>query len=566
MTRLGFLLARAQPFAGPIALISALTLASSAATLAVPWLAAQLLGDILQPNSEAITGIAFLLALALIGMTTFNIASSLISSRTALSILSQLRADTHFHIASLPLAFHDRARKGDLIALMTYEVTRLSAFFSGTLARLPAQLFTAAGATAMLLWIEPVAALFVPLLIPVFLVVQKLMGRRIRKLASETRQAEADLYWLGERNLALLPAIKSHGEESAFQSEFASATRKAQDLSYREDRIRAVIGPLIALIAALTVIGLVIGFGKAPEMQSQGQGQGQDPKQLFAFILYAALLTRPLGALVNLYGEYKLAQGTMERLDNVLKQPVEAGYSGTQRVDLANADIAFENVGFAYDEREDVLRNCNLSIAGGEIVALTGENGAGKSTLVRLLLGFYRPQSGRIVIGGSDLCDFDIRAHRRQIGYVPQRALLFDGTLRQNITLNAAQTDTAALDQAVKLAQAAPFIESLSDGLDTKIGDEGVRLSGGQRQRIALARALYTDPPVLVLDEATAMYDAESEADFVAECKEALVGKTVILITHRPASLALANRVIEMRDGRVVETHQAAPTALLLRN
>ena len=183
----------------------------------------------------------------------------------------------------------------------------------------------------------------------------------------------------------------------------------------------------------------------------------------------------------------------------------------------------------------------------GEIVALTGENGVGKSTLVRLLLCFYLPSAGRITLDGDDIAGLQVQALRRQFGYVPQRALLFNGTIADNIAFGqTGAPDAEAMARAVRLAQARDFIASLPDGLDTVVGDNGIRLSGGQRQRIALARALYRDPPIIILDEATSMYDLESEAAFVESCLEALKDRTVIIITHRPASLALADRIVKV--------------------
>jgi ATP-binding cassette subfamily B protein/subfamily B ATP-binding cassette protein MsbA len=181
-------------------------------------------------------------------------------------------------------------------------------------------------------------------------------------------------------------------------------------------------------------------------------------------------------------------------------------------------------------------------------VALTGPNGIGKSTLIRLLLRYYDPQSGRILLDEKDIAEVQVQSLRRQFGYVPQRPLLFNGTIRANIAFGADVVDPAALERAVRMAQAHEFISQLPRGLDTEIGDDGIRLSGGQQQRIALARALYRDPPIYIFDEATSMYDLEGEVAFVEACIHCLTGRTVIIITHRPATLALAHRIIEMDE------------------
>jgi ABC-type multidrug transport system fused ATPase/permease subunit len=212
-------------------------------------------------------------------------------------------------------------------------------------------------------------------------------------------------------------------------------------------------------------------------------------------------------------------------------------------------EIALSDLHFAYPGREPVLRGLSLHIRAGETVALTGANGAGKSTLVQLLMRLVVPAQGTVRIDGHDIAGVSLESLRRQIGVVPQQVLLFNGTVFDNIAWGLPGASAEAVEAAARKAQAHGFINRLPQGYQTLIGDQGVRLSGGQRQRLALARALLKDPPILVLDEATAMFDPEAERSFVAESHDALARRTVILITHRPASLALADRVLLMEGG-----------------
>lgn len=549
----GFWFKWARAFRWQLGIISGLTLLSSLATLALPWLAAQLLGGVLDLQSDVASSIELaptltLLVGLLIVMTALNITAVWVSQSASLSILTELRKQIYSHVQHMSLGFHDESRTGDVLALTSYEVGNLSDFLASTLANAPALVLTALGAVLVLFWLDPGMAMIVPLLIPVFFVMTKLAGRRLRRISGEVRAAEVELISVAERDLAMLPAIKAFAAEAFYKAGFAKAAENSRDLATAQARLNALIGPLVSLVVALAAIGVLL-FASA-----QLTSNDSSPVELFAFLLYATLLTRPVGQLANIYGAYQMARGTLARLERVLAIDVEPGYTSGAQIERASGAIAFEDVRFSYSGRSPVFTGLNLAIAPGETIAITGENGVGKSTLVRLLLRFYSPNDGRIILDGQDIADIQVQNLRSQFGYVPQRALLFNGSIRENIVFGQAGAgDSGALTKAVDLAQASGFISQLPDGLDTIIGDNGIRLSGGQRQRIALARALYRDPPIYILDEATSMYDLESEAAFVESCVQSLKGRTVLIITHRPACLALADRVVRLGTDYVEE-------------
>ncbi len=548
-----FFLRWAKEFKGWLALISALSLLSSLAVLALPWLAGRFLGGVIGEEAIDLSQTVTLLGVALIAMTATTILVAILSEIASGKILAALRNETYRRLQDMPVSFHNRSRSGDLLALMVYEVDTLSSFLTSTLAMLPAMLMTAGGAVILLFLIDPTMALVVPVLVPLFFIVMKLVGRRLRGLAQRYREAYVEVIAKAESDLTMLPAIKVFATEDHHRSHFAAAVEKARGLAVSQARVVAFISPIVALIAAFAAIAILL-FGSAAL-----QDGGREPSELFAFLLYAALLTRPVGSLANIYGQFQVAKGALARLEAIFAKDIEPGYAATTRIERARGAIEFENVSFAYPGRDPVLENLNLKVAPGEIVAITGENGIGKSTLVRLLLRFYDPGSGRITLDNHDISQLQVQDLRRQFGYVPQRALLFDGPIADNIAFGEDEPDLAAIERAAKVAQAWEFIERLPQGLQTEIGDNGVRLSGGQRQRIALARALYRDPPIYIFDEATSMYDLEGEAAFVEACIRSLTDRTVIIITHRPASLALANRVIDAGSLGFVPTHTTAP-------
>ncbi|MWV26963.1 ABC transporter ATP-binding protein [Aurantiacibacter rhizosphaerae] len=540
------LLLHAWAYRKDLALIIALSMLGSAASLSIPWLAARLLGGVIEIRSDQLALMVVLLIVALIIFTGLRITSALVSGVVGSKIEADFREDIYAHVQRLPLGFFDHNRQGDLLALLTWEVSRLSAFLSSTLTSVPAALMTGAGALVILFVLDPLLAFLLPVLLPLYYVTLKVVGRRLRTLATQVQQAEANVFAIAEEDLEMLPAIKAFAREKVRLATYRKVVNKARRLKIHEQKIYAVMGPTLTLITSLAAVVLLLFAyqGVVSDRMSM--------TELFSFLFYATLLTGPVGSLADLYGQLNSARGTLERLHHVLREAPEPGYANARNNRRFRGWITFSNVWFSYRDRDDTLRDLNLEISAGEIVALVGDNGAGKSTIVKLLLGFYLPREGEIRLDGTDVRDVSLRQLRRSIGYVPQRPLLHNGTVKDNLVLGLKDISEQDVERACRLAQAHDFITRLPKGYATRIGDHGVRLSGGQRQRIALARALLSDPPILVLDEATSMYDLEGEAAFVEACQNALLGRTVILITHRPASLALADRILTISDGEIV--------------
>lgn len=535
----------AQPWRWPIVLLIVIMLGESLASLAVPWFAGLLAADVL----AGMFGTDWWLVAKLIGLLAVAAAlrgiSSLVSGRIGLAVLSDLRAMVHDHVVNLPIGFHQDSRRGDLMSLMTWEVGRLSSYLTGTLVSILPSVVTAAGAMVMMARIDLLLAMVVPILIPVFFLVSRLIGRRLRGLSTRVQKAEAAVMASAQQTLEILPAIKTFTREPETSSGYRADVDRAQNAAFAELSAYAVMGPVTQFITGAAAVILLALAGQAVG------GRDLTASGAVSFMLYAALLTRPMSALVDVWGRTQVVRGVLDRMGRVLDLDIETGGAG--RIGRARGEIAVTDLHFTYPDRPEVLRGVDLRIAAGDCVALTGANGAGKTTLTALIMGLMPPSAGEITLDGIPVDTLALRDLRRQFGHVPQRPLLFNGTIRDNIAFGLPGAGEAQVVAAARAAQADDFVRTLPDGYDTMIGDEGVRLSGGQSQRVALARALIKDPPVLILDEATSMYDLDGESAFVAAAATALAGRTVILITHRPATLALAGRVLRLENGRLGE-------------
>jgi len=384
-------------------------------------------------------------------------------------------------------------------------------------------------------------------LVPLFYLVLKIAGRRMRPLSRQVQEEYASAIAMAEENLGMLPAIKTFTREVRESARYRAQIERIFALNVKQRRIYAALEPLVQLIAAA---GVVLVLALASDDLAAGR---LAPAQLVSFLLYAALLTRPVAELADVYGQTQMARGACARLREAMDAlPEPAADAGVSLV-CRGGEIAFRGLCFAYDGRAPTLQGLDLHVAAGETLAIVGPNGAGKSTLAHLLMRLHPPASGQILIDGTDIATVSLASLRSQIGVVPQHVLLFNATVRENIAYGRLDPSQAQIETAAKAARAHEFIVGLPQGYDTPIGDRGVRLSGGQQQRLALARALLKNPPILILDEATAMFDPEGEIEFLQVCRDKFHQRTVLLITHRPASLAVADRIVRMERGHIVE-------------
>jgi ATP-binding cassette subfamily B protein len=531
------------PHRRTLLLILLLLLADSAAALASPWMAGLLTKSILGGNESGLPAfqlilLAWLALLAVKSLLSFS--TSYLIGGTGENMAARLRSRVYEHLQILPMAFYHEKRPGDLLTLLSNDARSISSFVTNTLVQLLPLTLTLLGAFIIMAWLDPVIALLAALLMPFYYLAMKLLGRRIRPITKQWIKSWSGMISLVQENLGLIPAIKAFSREPLEAGRFEEKNTDVLDLSRQQILIQSILSPAISFLAGVGLLLLLwVGI-------SHVESGNLDTAQLVSLLLYAMLLTRPISGLANVYGQVMRTRGAADRLMEFFDTQAEPVYQGKADIGEIEGAIEFRDISFAHPGRPILLDNYNLKIQAGETIALIGPNGAGKSTLVHLLMRFIEPASGQILVDGKDISEVDLHSLRNQLGLVAQNTLLLNGTVAENIRYGNPMASQADMEKAAQSARADLFIGELPDGYETIIGDQGVKLSGGQRQRLSLARTLLKDPPILILDEATAMFDPQGEESFIEECHELLHQRTVILITHRPASLALADRIIAL--------------------
>lgn len=520
--------------------ITTLLVLGTLAVLAQPWLAGQVTAEVVgQPENWKRT-VGWLMAawLVLIAVrNVLNVLSSTLVGSTGARMTARLREQAYNHAQALPLAWHQDRRSGDTLALITQDTQVISQFVSSTLVGLLPMVLTFVGAFAMMLWLDATIAGLIVLAVPVFILVSRLLARSIRPQSARWMDAQARLTAFTDENLRLIPIIKAFVREPREQQRFATDNKRLLDAACEQVRAQAMMGPAINFLASVSIVGLFwLGISHVDSGQLSSGG-------LVSLMLYGLLMAQPVSGIASVYGQIQLVRGASERLQGFFQEPAENN-ADLPALNAGSGDIEFRDIDFSYPERETLFRKFNLHIAAGETIALTGANGVGKSTLAHLLLRYMEPDKGQVLIDGTDLNTVSRKSVRQTVGLVSQHTLLLNATVRENLVYAKTGASDEEIKAAAELAGATEFINALPDGYDTLVGDQGIRLSGGQRQRLSLARTLLLKPKILILDEATAMFDPKGEAGFIERSREVLTSRTVILITHRPASLALADRVV----------------------
>ena len=550
MIKAGPIYSLARPFKWQLGLCLVFLVLESVTSLAVPWGIGKLAAGMFSGLTESLTPIILIL------MGLFTMQAILAAMRgwvmTSVSekLLASIRSDIYRRLLVLPISFSQSRRTGEIVSLVTYDSVIISNYISKTLLQILPLVISVVGASVLLMLIEPRLAILFIILPVLNIAIIKLMSKKLKGLAQELRQANADAVASLEENLTNISIIKSFVTEDEEDEEFSQKMSEISSLTTRLDGFNAISRPFVHWVTILCILAFVW-------IMRESFLNGETPvASIVSFILYAIVLVRPISAIIQTWGQTKIFQGTIGRIKQIYALEVETP-SHSSNLDTLEGSIEFRNVQFGYESRNFLLENINLKIQLGETIAIIGENGAGKTTLVNMLLRFINPDSGAVLIDGHPIASFDLEVLRRNIGLVSQNVRLFSGTLMSNILYGSQAPSPDRLKEIIKQAQLEELMLRCPAGLNTQIGDKGLHLSGGEKQKIALARVLVKAPKILILDEPTAMFDVFSEDTFVRDIKSVIENRTVVLISHHPQTLSLADRVFKLKDGQLFECETA---------
>lgn len=471
-------------------------------------------------------------------------------------IIADLRQAGFRHVLTLSPAFFDSARTGEIASRLTNDTEQLRQVIGFGFSMFLRNALMMAGALVLLFTTSPKLAALIVLGVPATVVPILLMGRRVRGLSRVNQDRVADVSAHIDESLHEIRTVQAYRHEDRTREQFNAATEAAYAAGVHRIRVKAWLISLVMLIG-FCAVGVILWIGGHDVFAGR-----LTAGQLSAFVFYAAIVASGAGTISEVWGEIQRAAGATERLMELLDTPSALSAAAPQiklPPRVAGA-IRFDDVRFAYPSRPETtaLGPISFAIDPGQRVALVGPSGAGKSTVFALILRFYDPQSGRILVDGADIRHCDPHDLRRAVALVPQDPVIFASSVTENVRFGRPDASNEAVRDACTAAHALEFIERLPQGFNTDLGERGIKLSGGQRQRLSIARALLADRPILLLDEATSSLDAESERQVAAALERLARGRTTLVIAHRLATVRHADRIIVMDRGRIhaVGTHQ----------
>lgn len=468
-------------------------------------------------------------------------------------VVYDIRNDIFAALQNQSFAFYDKIHTGQLLAKVTTDIDRIRGFLGWQLTFLINSLFLLAAALYSMLGMDLRLTMLLLLLMPLLFLAFYYFGKKIRPIFQQMREQYGNLTSVLHENITGIRVVRAFAREDFERRRFKIENDKYFKTTLASVRVRAFFIPLIAFLIGLGTI-VIFWYGGTEAINGT-----LTIGALVAFNAYLAMLVMPMRFLGFFVSGYQLSMAAGERVFGIMDaEPEIKEKPNAIALPKLQGHVRFENVSFSYRKGEQILRNINLEAKSGETIALLGATGSGKSTIIRLIPRFYDVTSGKITIDEHDIRDIKLRSLRKQIGIVSQETFLFTMSIKENIAYGKPKASMKDIIEAAKTARAHEFISALPEGYDTRVGERGVTLSGGQQQRIAIARALLSNPKILILDDSTSSVDVETEYEIQQALQALLKNRTTFVITQRVSTIRNADKIVVLENGKIAEegTHE----------
>lgn len=538
-----------RPYCGSIALALITMMATAGAVLGMGGGLRFLIDEGLSKGDVTLLNRSFMILMAVVVLLAgATYARFYLVTWIGERVVADIRRDVYAHLTAMHIGFFETTRIGEILSRLMTDTTLIQTVVGSSLSVAVRNTLLFFGGVAMLLYTSTYLSSYLFLALPLVLLPIIILGRRLRVFAREAQARVADLSAQSEESLSAIRTIQSFTLEASQAQKFEASIAALLHAAHSRIRLRALLTAIVIMLVFGSIVA-VLWFGGHDVLA--GRISAGD---LSAFVFYSVVVAGSIGALSEVVADVQRAAGASERLSELLTIAPEITSPQTpEMLPEKPMHIHFAGVMFSYPQRLDkaVLHDVNLSFAPNQTVALVGASGAGKTTIFQLLQRFYDPSAGSILFNDVDIKNLLLQQLRGLIGVVPQDAVMFSGTVAENIRVGKMEASDAEVEQAARMAAVYDFITQLPQGFETYVGEKGVQLSGGQRQRIAIARAIIRNPKILLLDEATSALDSENERAIQQALEHITVGRTTLIIAHRLATIVKADVIILMNEGHV---------------